>query len=223
MKCHICGMENLDTAAYCEDCGTELKAQIPESAAPEPKEVSEEPQVESAPVSGELITCPACGAENPVESKFCDDCGANLEAQIVAGEEEAIEEEVSMEEIPEEEIGAEEVEEEPPETPTGVAKLVVEGAGVEFILDKDVITLGRQSPADGIFPDIDLTDLDKEAYISRRHARILRKDDGFIFEDMGSSNGSFINNVRIAQGVQQFLNEGDTIRLGKTVMTLVKG
>jgi pSer/pThr/pTyr-binding forkhead associated (FHA) protein len=118
---------------------------------------------------------------------------------------------------------AEEIEEEPPETPTGVAKLVAEGSGVEYMLDKDVINIGRQSPADGIFPDIDLTDVDKDAYISRKHARILRKDDGFIFEDLGSSNGSFINNVRIAQGVQQFLNEGDTIRLGKTVMTLVKG
>jgi pSer/pThr/pTyr-binding forkhead associated (FHA) protein len=45
----------------------------------------------------------------------------------------------------------------------------------------------------------------------------------FIFEDMGSSNGSFINNVRVTQGVQQFLNEGDMLRLGKTVMTLIKG
>ncbi len=104
-----------------------------------------------------------------------------------------------------------------------MAKLAVENSDVEFLLDKDLITIGRQSPADGIFPDIDLTDVDIDAYISRRHARIIRKDDGFIFEDVGSSNGSFINNVRIAQGVQQFLNEGDTVRLGKTVMHLIKG
>ncbi|MCE1246580.1 MAG: FHA domain-containing protein [Firmicutes bacterium] len=214
MKCNICGMENLDGAAYCEDCGTQLKsggAPAAEAAPAPAEEAPEAPAQPAAPAQGG-ISCPACGAENPAESKFCDDCGANLEAaegEDVVGEVEDME--------------AEEIEEEPPETPTGVAKLVSEGSGVEFLLDKDVINIGRQSPADGIFPDIDLTDLDKDAYISRKHARILRKDDGFIFEDMGSSNGSFINNVRIAQGVQQFLNEGDTIRLGKTVMTLVKG
>lgn len=202
MKCTICGADNLEGAAYCEDCGSKLPTTPPPEM--EPEETFEEepiPEPTESP-EGEII-CPACGADNPAGSKFCDDCGASLEAVSVS-DEEFVEEG------------------EPPETPTGYAKLVVQDYDKEFILDKDVITLGRQSPADGIFPDIDLTDVDEEAYISRRHARILRKDDGFIFEDMGSSNGSFINNVRIAQGVQQFLNDGDVIRLGKTVMNLQK-
>lgn len=206
MKCTICGAENLEGAAYCEDCGSKLPTVAPpdvETAGPE--EIVEEPDLEAVETSEGAIFCPACGSENPDGSKFCDDCGASLE-----GAAEAVSEEESEEE-------------EPPETPTGVAKLVVQGTGTEYILDKDVIEMGRQSPADGIFPDVDLTDEDIDAYISRRHARIVRKDDGFIFEDVGSSNGSFINNVRIAPGVQQFLNEGDTIRLGKTMLSLIKG
>jgi len=209
MKCTICGSENLEGAAYCEDCGSKLPTMAPPPETEEPEAAFEEeiiaPAVEA--IEG-VVVCPACGAENPEGSKFCDDCGASVETVHVV----------------EEEVGEEvEEEEEPPETPTGIAKLIVEESGLEYVLDKDIIELGRQSPADGIFPDIDLTEEDKEAYISRRHARIIRKDDGFIFEDVGSSNGSFINNVRIAQGVQQFLNEGDTIRLGKTVLSLVKG
>jgi len=205
MKCTICGAENLEGAAYCEDCGSKLPT-APPPEVEEAEEVIEEEEplgeAEETP-SGEII-CPACGSVNPAGSKFCDDCGASLEA---VGAEEEIEEEVE--------------EEGPPETPIGMAKLVIEETGEEYVLDKDVITIGRQSPADGIFPDIDMTQVDKDAYISRRHARIIRKDDGFLFEDVGSSNGSFINNVRIAQGVQQFLNEGDEIRLGKTVMKLI--
>lgn len=202
MKCTICGADNLEGAAYCEDCGSKLPAT--QSAEPEvnieaeAEEFEDESIPEPEDSDGREVMCPACGADNPAGSKFCDDCGASLDS---AAPQEASE---------------------PPETPTGYARLIVQDYDVEFILDKDVITIGRQSPADGIFPDIDLTDVDDEAYISRRHARILRKDDGFIFEDMGSSNGSFINNVRIAQGVQQFLNDGDVIRLGKTVMTLDK-
>jgi hypothetical protein len=215
MKCTICGAENLEGAAYCEDCGSKLPtAPPPASGGVEEEfeteessyEVDEEPASGSHVMSGGAIVCPSCGTDNPEGSRFCDDCGASLESVSVDSE---VEMEVEAEE--------------PPETPRGVAKLVVQDSNKEFFLDKDVITIGRQSPADGIFPDIDLTEVDVEAYISRRHARILRKDEGFIFEDMGSSNGSFINNVRVTQGVQQFLNEGDMLRLGKTVMTLVRG
>jgi hypothetical protein len=214
MKCTICGAENLEGAAYCEDCGSKL----PTSPPPASGGVEEEFETEetsygadndsagSSEMSGGAIVCPSCGTDNPEGSSFCDDCGSSLESG-------SVEEEVTEPEIVEEEL---------PETPRGSAKLVVQDSSREFYLDKDVITIGRQSPADGIFPDIDLTEVDVEAYISRRHARILRKDDGFIFEDMGSSNGSFINNVRVTQGVQQFLNEGDMLRLGKTVMTLIK-
>lgn len=198
MKCTICGADNLEGAAYCEDCGSKLPT-TPPPEVEATEEYEEEPIPEPSETPMGEITCPACGADNPAGSKFCDDCGASLESAAMQEEEEEV-----------------------LEAPTGYAKLIVQDYDTEFILDKDVITIGRQSPADGIFPDIDLTDVDDEAYISRRHARILRKDDGFIFEDMGSSNGSFINNVRIAQGVQQFLNDGDVIRLGKTVMTLQK-
>jgi DNA-directed RNA polymerase subunit RPC12/RpoP len=202
MKCTICGADNLEGAAYCEDCGSKL----PTSPVPVKEHVEDyedEPVPEPSESPGGEVTCPACGAENPAGSRFCDDCGASLEAGNVGA---------AVEEAPSPDAGSSKA----------YAKLVVQDYDRDFVLDKDVITIGRQSPADGIFPDIDLTDVDEEAYVSRRHARILKKDDGFVFEDMGSSNGSFINNVRVAQGVQQFLNDGDVLRLGKSTMSLIK-
>jgi hypothetical protein len=203
MKCTICGAENLEGAAYCEDCGSKLPTTPPPAAGEVEEEVVVTQPGVVEPVGGTVV-CPSCGTDNPEGSRFCDDCGASLVATAPA-------------------VVIPEAHEEIHQIPRGVTKLIAQDTGKEFPLDKDVITIGRQSPADGIFPDIDLTDIDEEAYVSRRHARILKKDEGFIFEDLGSSNGSFINNVRIAQGVQQFLNEGDVVRLGKTVMTLVKG
>ncbi|HMP16642.1 MAG TPA: FHA domain-containing protein, partial [Gemmatales bacterium] len=57
------------------------------------------------------------------------------------------------------------------------------------------------------------TDLRLDARdVSRRHARIVTEADGFFVEDLGSSNGTFINNTRVS-GRQQ-LKEQDRIQIG---------
>ena len=68
------------------------------------------------------------------------------------------------------------------------------------------VTIGRH-PANTV--KVDDTD------ISKYHASIAELDDTFIFEDMGSLNGSFINEVKVKK---QQLKNGDVIRLGKTTM-----
>ena len=69
---------------------------------------------------------------------------------------------------------------------------------------------------DGIFPEVDLTEADKDSYISRRHGKIIMGEQGAVYEDLGSSNGSFHNGNRLQQGVQAKLSEGDNLRLGRT-------
>src|SRR5919202_2813566 len=55
--------------------------------------------------------------------------------------------------------------------------------------------------------------------ISRRHARFRRLDDGrLIVEDLGSTNGTFVNGQRIAG--PHVLALGDQVRLGNTVLRL---
>ena len=54
--------------------------------------------------------------------------------------------------------------------------------------------------------------------MSRRHAMVKPTQDGLAVEDLGSANGSFINNKRIQQG---FLRPGDELRLDAVRFMLV--
>jgi pSer/pThr/pTyr-binding forkhead associated (FHA) protein len=62
--------------------------------------------------------------------------------------------------------------------------------------------------------DVDLTDPD----VSRRHAVVRALDDGLAVEDLGSTNGTFVNDTRI-EGVAP-LQPGDRVRFGNTVWQL---
>jgi len=55
----------------------------------------------------------------------------------------------------------------------------------------------------------------QEDYVSSRHAEVLRTEHGFLLRDLGSTNGTFINNVRAGE---EPLVDGDVIRVGTTEM-----
>ncbi|HYM56223.1 MAG TPA: FHA domain-containing protein [Solirubrobacteraceae bacterium] len=72
------------------------------------------------------------------------------------------------------------------------------------VLVEDELVLGRQTGGPGQIPD---------AEMSRRHARIAREAGGdYAIEDLGSSNGTFVNGLQIAGPT--LLSVGDTIELG---------
>jgi len=60
--------------------------------------------------------------------------------------------------------------------------------------------------------------LDDDDYVSTRHARIARGPDGYVLEDLGSTNGTFVNNHRISSPTPIAI--GDTVRIGRTLMGL---
>jgi pSer/pThr/pTyr-binding forkhead associated (FHA) protein len=55
-----------------------------------------------------------------------------------------------------------------------------------------------------------------DAYVSQVHARIVPKDDGLVVEDLGSTNGTYVNGKRITSPTQ--LHRGDRVKIGKTVL-----
>src|SRR5260370_35649115 len=81
--------------------------------------------------------------------------------------------------------------------------------GRQFSLEQDVMVLGRQTDS--------AICLESQA-VSRHHARILRVDSSFFVEDMGSSNGTYINGARIRDRAP--LTEKDTLQLGPYIFGL---
>lgn len=109
----------------------------------------------------------------------------------------------------------------PPKTERGAEKLVHESSGLElFLTVGEETSVGRRDPVTGIHPDIDLTPIDSQRSISRRHSTIFRRGDKFyVREEIGTMNGTFINEERVQTGVPAEFKDGDEVRFGlvKTV------
>jgi CRP-like cAMP-binding protein len=76
-------------------------------------------------------------------------------------------------------------------------------------------TIGRRDPVTGIDPDVDLTPVDVQRSISRRHAKIYRRDGKFFAaEEIGTMNGTFVNGTRLETGVPVEIKAGDEVRFG---------
>ena len=82
--------------------------------------------------------------------------------------------------------------------------------------DRTEFTLGRVSDAQPIMPDIDLTPYQAYASgVSRLHAVLKREGKRVFVMDLGSSNGTYLNGKRLQPNVDQTLNHGDMLALGK--------
>jgi hypothetical protein len=110
----------------------------------------------------------------------------------------------------------------PAPAPAGEAVLEHAESGTVFPLaDKPELLVGRLDRASGIVPDIDFTTLDRDKTIGRRHAMLVRRDHRFfVREDKATSNGTFVNGVRIAPQSDVAVDAGDTLRFGVIETTL---
>lgn len=86
-------------------------------------------------------------------------------------------------------------------------------ASLELPQSLTVIHLGK--PNDRIPPDIDVSGFPDSEIVSRIHADIRLEGDAYYLEDVGSSNGTYINNVPLPMGNRHRLRPGDRISLGK--------
>jgi pSer/pThr/pTyr-binding forkhead associated (FHA) protein len=76
-----------------------------------------------------------------------------------------------------------------------------------------VVHLGK--PNDRIPPDVDVSGFPDSEVVSRIHADIRLEGDAYYVEDVGSSNGTYINNAPLPLGNRHRLRAGDRISLGK--------
>lgn len=102
----------------------------------------------------------------------------------------------------------------------GPERLIHVASGMEFQLSAGPdSSIGRRDPVTGIYPDIDLTPIDNQRSVSRRHAKIYRRGTKFFFgEEIGTMNATFVNGRRLETGVPSEVKSGDELRCGVVVL-----
>jgi pSer/pThr/pTyr-binding forkhead associated (FHA) protein len=79
--------------------------------------------------------------------------------------------------------------------------------GREFELGIE-LTVGRAAGCKIALPD--------DTFVSQLHARVFRNDEGAFVEDLGSTNGTFLNGRKLATATK--LKVGDHLQIGSTVL-----
>jgi pSer/pThr/pTyr-binding forkhead associated (FHA) protein len=87
--------------------------------------------------------------------------------------------------------------------------VVADASGKRTVPLKDSVTVGRAATCDLVVSD---------TYVSNVHARIFAKDGAYWLEDLGSTNGTYMNRAKVA--VPTAIGPGDEIRIGKAVLEL---
>lgn len=82
-------------------------------------------------------------------------------------------------------------------------------AGTQAELAGGMIMIGRGADCHLLLDD---------DYVSTRHARVVAGETGIYIEDLGSTNGTYVNGMRITAPTSITLQ--DTVRIGKTVLKL---
>ncbi len=102
-----------------------------------------------------------------------------------------------------------------PKPVEGKVRFQVKPNGQEILASgQDELIIGRAYKS--IAPDIDLAPYGgSKMGVSRRHGRLIRRDNGWLAEDLGSTNGMFINGTRLKPHQPVPLANGDLIRCGK--------
>ncbi|HSU25035.1 MAG TPA: FHA domain-containing protein [Pyrinomonadaceae bacterium] len=185
-----------------------------------------------------MIRCQSCGTGNLDGSQYCDECGTKLPAASTAPSSKAEFRSSSTSNpsfrganvtsvgippiIEAPQIDDQSEKQNNNKKKESHARLTIErgaGASTEFHLSAEESNIGRWDADNGVFPDVDLDAFDPDAKVSRRHARIMRRNGAYMIEDLGSTNGTFLNRGRrLLPGSPQTLDEGDEIIVGKTFL-----
>ncbi len=149
----------------------------------------------------DVVYCNQCGHRNPTSSNFCSSCGSvlgSLDDRTISL--------VAVDPLQDAPGPSDDVIVPVGEIERGIAVLIVRAgaqAGARFVLEAGLTRLGRHPES-----EISLEDIT----VSRRHAEIERESDGYVIRDVGSLNGTYVNQERVDRSA---LHHGDEVQIGK--------
>ncbi|MBD1845441.1 FHA domain-containing protein [Cyanobacteria bacterium FACHB-63] len=204
--CPNCNHPNPDGAVQCESCYTPLPA---------------------------TIACPNCSAAIQADASFCGQCGFDLKstnASMLSTPESS-----EPQKLPDPVIPDPLIEPDPIVIPTqaeaapasipqsnsatqlqqSYARLLNLQTSTEIEIPPSLSVIHIGKPNDRIPPDIDVSGFPNSEIVSRIHADIRVEGDAYYIEDVGSSNGTYINNSPLPMGNRHRLRAGDRISFGK--------
>ena len=159
------------------------------------------------------IACPNCKSANISGTVFCSECGAQLiysEALVTQNITTAQVRE-ALAKQPTNPLASPRV-----EVTTWASLHLLDTGQMLPLIDRNEFTLGRVSEGQPIMPDIDLSAYQAYAAgVSRLHAILKRMGSRVVIMDLGSANGTYLNGRRLGPNVEQSINHGDIIALGK--------
>jgi FHA domain/zinc-ribbon domain len=159
-----------------------------------------------------MIICTNCQHKNVAGAMFCAECGAQLD-----GIETLTTQAITNEQIADE-LNRKAPRPDPLSTPANswISLHLMDSGKILPLASRNEFTLGRLSEGQPIMPDIDLTPYQAYASgVSRLHAVVKRDADRVMVMDLGSSNGTYLNGRRLNPHMEESLNHGDIVALGK--------
>lgn len=159
-----------------------------------------------------MIVCSNCQHQNVSGAMFCAECGAQLD-----GIETLVTQAITDEQI-EEELKKKAPRPDSVSAPgnSWLSLHLMDSGKILPLASRNEFTLGRLSEGQPIMPDIDLTPYQAYASgVSRLHAVVKRDGNRVLVMDLGSSNGTYLNGRRLNPHVEEPLNHGDIVAVGK--------
>ncbi len=147
------------------------------------------------------VFCNRCGHRNPPDSRFCSACGSPLDSStdrtVTLSKIDPLLDSIGHDDDVQVDLDA---------LPSGNGVLIVRNgalAGTRFPLNLTLTRVGRHPESEIVLDDIT---------VSRRHVDVERAASGYIVRDVGSLNGTYVNQHRIDQAA---LQQGDELQVGK--------
>ncbi len=163
-----------------------------------------------------MIICPNCKHQEPSGALFCGECGMQL-VRLEGQKTQKINPEANdLKTAPISENSLSSL------SDTWISLHLLDSGQIIPVSDRTEFTLGRISEKQPIMPDIDLTPYNAFDHgVSRLHAVIRLVSGQATVMDLGSSNGSYLNGVRLIANVESPLKHGDLVAIGKLKIQII--